>query len=118
LDQERMLKDALFGEETTAEDLLLAQALLAERSPEDIAAALARLYRARLPSPEDILDAGEDRDRPRDGRGRDDVRSPRGDDRPVPRSKTGKSSPRHGMGEPTVWFRAAIGKRKNAEARW
>jgi len=31
---------------------MLAQALLAERPPEDIAAALARLYRARLPSPE------------------------------------------------------------------
>ena len=61
LDQERMLKDALFAEETTPEDLVLAQALLAERSPEDIAAALARLYRARLPSPEDILDPGEHR---------------------------------------------------------
>ena len=42
LDQERMLRDALFAEETTPEDLVLAQALLAERSPEDIAAALAR----------------------------------------------------------------------------
>ena len=59
LDQERMLKDTLFAEETTADDLVLAQALLAERSPEDIAAALARLYRARLPSPEDILDPGQ-----------------------------------------------------------
>ena len=58
LDQERMLKDALFADETTPEDLVLAQALLAERSAEDIAAALARLYRARLPSPEDILDPG------------------------------------------------------------
>ena len=63
LDQERMLKDALFAEETTPEDLMLAQALLAERSPEDIAAALARLYRARLPSPEDIIDPGEHRSR-------------------------------------------------------
>jgi ATP-dependent RNA helicase DeaD len=34
LDQERMLKDALFAEETTPEDLVLAQALLAERSAE------------------------------------------------------------------------------------
>jgi ATP-dependent RNA helicase DeaD len=43
---------------------MLAQALLAERSAEDIAAALARLYRARLPSPEDIIDPGEHRSRP------------------------------------------------------
>jgi ATP-dependent RNA helicase DeaD len=119
LDHERMLRDPLFSEETTSEDLALAQALLAERSPEDIAAALARLYRARLPSPEDILDPGEKSSRPRDERGRDNVRPSRGDDRlHEPRPKPGKSSPRHGMAEATVWFRAAIGRRKNAEARW
>lgn len=125
LDHERM-KDVLFTEETTADDLALAQALLAERSAEDIAAALARLYRARLPSPEDIIDPGERTGRPRDDRGRDNVRAPRddarnsrGDDRPErPRPKSGKSSPRHGMAEATVWFRANIGRRKNAEARW
>nr|WP_249803480.1 DEAD/DEAH box helicase [Bradyrhizobium sp. 21] len=128
LDHERM-KDVLFTEETTADDLALAQALLAERSAEDIAASLARLYRARLPSPEDILDPGERSSRPREDRGRndrgsrDDVRASRGDDRrddrPAgPRAKAGKSSPRHGMGEATVWFRANIGRRKNAEARW
>ncbi len=118
LDQERMLHDALFTEETTADDLILARALLAERLPEDIAAALARLYRARLPSPEDILDPGQGAGRFRDdrGRGKDD-RSPRAEDRAAaPRSKPGKS--RHAMAEGTVWFRAAIGRRKNAEARW
>jgi ATP-dependent RNA helicase DeaD len=120
LDQERMLRDALFAEETTSDDLILARALLAERSPEDIAAALARLYRARLPSPEDILDPGQGAGRSRDDRGREKgARPPRGDDRETgPRSKPGKSSPRHGMAEGSVWFRAAIGRRKNAEARW
>ncbi|MGY0573198.1 DEAD/DEAH box helicase [Bradyrhizobium sp. RDM12] len=117
LDHERM-KDVLFTEETTADDLELAKALLAERSAEDIAAALARLYRARLPSPEDILDPGERSSRPRDDRHRDD-RTPRDDDRSErPRPKSGKSSPKHGMTETTVWFRANIGRRKNAEARW
>ncbi|MBR0957677.1 DEAD/DEAH box helicase [Bradyrhizobium japonicum] len=116
LDHERM-KDVLFTEETTADDLVLAQALLAERSPEDIAAALARLYRARLPSPEDIIDPGERTGRPRDERGRD--RYEGGDDRPAkPRSKSGKASSKHGMADASVWFRAAIGRRKNAEARW
>ena len=120
LDQERMLKDALFSEETTPEDLALAQALLAERSAEDIAAALARLYRARLPSPEDILDPGQGSGRSREDRGRErEGRPPRGEDRSAgPRSKKGKSSPRHAMGEGSVWFRASIGSRKNAEARW
>jgi ATP-dependent RNA helicase DeaD len=120
LDQERMLEDALLTEETTPEDLALAQALLAERSAEDIAAALARLYRARLPSPEDILDPGQGSGRSREDRGRErEARSPRGDDRSTaPRSKKGKSSARHGMGEGSVWFSASIGSRKNAEARW
>jgi ATP-dependent RNA helicase DeaD len=35
-----------------------------------------------------------------------------------PRSKPGKSSSRHGMAEGSVWFRAAIGRQKKAEARW
>jgi ATP-dependent RNA helicase DeaD len=120
LDQERMLHDALFAEETTADDLVLAQALLAERSPEDIATALARLYRARLPSPEDILDPGQGGGRSRDDRSREKSDRPsRGNDRDAgPRSKPGKSSPRHAMAEGSVWFRAAIGRRKNAEARW
>ncbi|MDH2350818.1 DEAD/DEAH box helicase [Bradyrhizobium sp. SSUT18] len=132
LDHERM-KDVLFTEETTADDLALAQALLAERSAEDIAASLARLYRARLPSPEDIIDPGERSSRPRDDRGRndaraprddfrtprDDVRASRGDDRPErARPKSGKSSSKHGMAEGSVWFRANIGRKKNAEARW
>ena len=121
LDQERMLKDTLFAEEPTPEDLVLAQAMLAERSPEEIAAALARLYRARLPSPEDILDPGQGAGRSRDTGSREKgARAPRGEDRDYgPRSKPGKSSPRHGgMAEGSVWFRAAIGRRKNAEARW
>jgi ATP-dependent RNA helicase DeaD len=120
LDQERMLRDALFAQETTADDLILARALLAERSAEDIAAALARLYRAGLPSPEDILDPGQGAGRSRDDRGREkDGRTSRGDDRGAGlRPKPGKSSPRHGMAEGSVWFRAAIGRQKKAEARW
>lgn len=118
LDHERM-KDVLFTEETTADDLVLAQALLAERSAEDIAAALARLYRARLPSPEDILDPGERSSRPREDRGRDKSHAPSGDGRPErPRPKSAKSSSKHGMADGSVWFRANIGRKKNAEARW
>ncbi|MGL9616794.1 DEAD/DEAH box helicase [Bradyrhizobium sp. U531] len=116
LDHDRM-KDVLFTEETTPDDQALAQALLAERSAEDIAAALARLYRARLPSPEDIIDPGERTSRPREERGRD--RFEGSDDRPAkPRSKPGKGSSKHVMADGSVWFRAAIGRRKNAEARW
>jgi ATP-dependent RNA helicase DeaD len=119
LDHERMLRDAVLTEETTSDDLIMARALLAERSAEDIAAALARLYRARLPSPEDILDPTPDSGRSRDRRDRDNDRTSHGNDRAAgSRSKPAKSSSRHGMAEASVWFRAAIGRRKNAEARW
>lgn len=123
LDQQRMMQDALFTEEATPEDQTLATALLAERTPEQIAIALARLYRARLPSPEDILDPGE-----RPARGRDD-RAPAKGERPqreerdygprdkAPRPRAAKAGDKHSMSD-GVWFRAAIGKRKNAEARW
>jgi ATP-dependent RNA helicase DeaD len=119
LDQERMLQDTLFSEPNSDEDLMLARAMLAERSPEDIAAALARLYRARLPSPEDILESDQGNGRSRDDRApRKEGRPPRDqdrDERPPPKHK--KSS-RQDMAGGAVWFRAAIGKRKNAEARW
>ena len=119
LDQERMLKDALFAEETTAEDLALAQAMLAERSAEEIAAALARLYRARLPSPEDILDPGERGSRSRDDRGQQPGgRAARGEDRDGGSRSKHKKPAARGMAEGSVWFRAAIGRTKNAEARW
>jgi ATP-dependent RNA helicase DeaD len=53
-DRERFLKDPLLIEETTDDDRAMGEALLKERSPEDVAAILARLYRARLPEPEDL----------------------------------------------------------------
>ena len=113
LDQQRMMQDALFTEESTPDDLELARALLAERSPEDIASALARLYRSRLPSPEDILDPGQG-SRSRDDRGQREDRGPR---RERDTDRAPRAKPR-GMADGSVWFRAAIGRQKNAEARW
>ena len=112
LDQQRMLQDGLFGEETTEDDLVLARTLLAERSAEEIATALARLYRSRLPSPEDILDPGQGRSRD-DRNSKRDSREPRGEDR-AQKSKAKRAE----LPEGSMWFRAAIGRNKNAEARW
>lgn len=110
LDQQRMLQDTLFTEESTEDDLTLARAMLAERSAEEIAAALARLYRSRLPSPEDVQDPGT-------YRGREDrPGSRRRDEEGAPVRKTPKKS--EPMGEGAKWFRVAIGRQKNAEARW
>ena len=109
LDQQRMLQDAIFTEEPGEDDHSLAQVLLAERTPEEIATALARLYRARLPAPEDVRDPGEGRD----------GRNARRDNRDTgPQSKPEKARRRESMPEGSVWFRANVGRKKNAEARW
>jgi ATP-dependent RNA helicase DeaD len=90
-DRERLLGALLEPVEIDEEDRALAQRLLAERSPEEIAAALVRAHRAKMPAPEEMLDAG---DRPQ---------APQG--------------PRPGF-EDTVWFRMDIGRRHNADPRW
>ncbi len=116
LDQQRMLQDVLFTEPPTEDDLVLARTLLAERSSEEIAAALARLYRARLPSPEDILDPGQDRGRFRDDRG-SEGRNARPDNAGG-ESRGKRTGFRESMAGGSVWFRVSVGRQKNAEARW
>ncbi|HET9018797.1 MAG TPA: C-terminal helicase domain-containing protein, partial [Acetobacteraceae bacterium] len=54
LDQARLAEDAILSEPATAEELGLAGALLAGRTPTDVAVALIRLHRAGLPVAEDI----------------------------------------------------------------
>jgi len=90
-DHDRLLATLLQPIEVDDEDRALAARLIAERSPEDIAAALVRAHRARLPAPEELLDQTAAPARP-DG-------------------------PRAGF-EDTVWFRMNIGRRHNADPRW
>ena len=90
-DHERLLTALLEPVETDDEDRALAARLLAERSPEDIAAALVRAHRSKLPQAEELLDQS--------------ARPPRDD---------GK---RDGF-EDTLWFRIDVGRRQNADPRW
>jgi ATP-dependent RNA helicase DeaD len=54
LDRTRVLADEMPFADLTDDDRDMAVALLASRPPEEIAAALARVFRSRLPEPEDI----------------------------------------------------------------
>ncbi len=119
-DQERLVSDPLLAETSSEEDLILARALLAERSAEDIAAALIRMHRSRLPAPEDILDTGPARDT-RDTRETRDTRNPKakrdewspvGDQAPRPPSDNRRPT------GPMTWFRMSVGRRNNADPRW
>jgi ATP-dependent RNA helicase DeaD len=92
-DRDRLLEDAVWGEEPTEEERSVAGALIARHSADDIAAAFVRLYRSRLPAPEDLLDGGPERT-------------------PAP------SAGRHSGLEDTVWFRMNVGRNRNADPRW
>ncbi|QPQ55367.1 DEAD/DEAH box helicase [Allosphingosinicella flava] len=89
-DRERLVAALTKPVELDEEDRALA-ALVMQRLPaEDIAAALVKAHRARMPAPEELLDKG-----------------------PAPAS----TGPRPGF-EDTVWFRMDVGRRHNADPRW
>ncbi len=93
-DRERLLAALLQPAEFDDEDRALAQRLLAERSPEDIAAALVRAHRAAMPQPEEMLEN-------------------------TPEAQRAAQQDRHRPGfDDTVWFRMDIGRRQNADPRW
>ncbi len=107
LDMERFLQSPLLTEDLTEDDLAMAKALLANRSPEDIAAALVRLYRSHLPAAEEVFDpgVGTPSREPREYREPREPREPRGDKG-------------NGLPGQSVWFRLNIGRQKNADPRW
>ena len=93
-DRERLLAALLAPAEFDEEDRELAQRLLAERSPEDIAAALVRSHRAAMPQPEELIEN-------------------------TPDARRAAQQERHRPGfEDTVWFRLDLGRRQNADPRW
>src|SRR3569623_1385994 len=93
-DRERLLRTLLEPVEFDDEDRELAARALAQRSPEDIAAALVPAHRQEVPQPEELLE---------------NTSAPREVDR------QGRQRP--GC-EDTVWFRMNGGRRQNAEPRW
>ena len=120
LDAERFLADPTLVEPGSEEDLEMARRLIAERSAEDIASALVRFYRARLPAIEDVTDPGE---RPPAGRPR-----PVYTERPAPRGRVNSDTrddatpARSGGGKHSLaggaWFRIDIGRAKGADPKW
>src|ERR1700761_4335298 len=111
-DQERLLADPILTEPASEEDLALARRILADKSPEEVAAALIRLHRARLPEPEDLFD-----DVRETGQTIPSARPQRGAGAYDPLREGPASSPRPdnvGAG----WFRMPIGRQNNAAPKW
>jgi ATP-dependent RNA helicase DeaD len=93
-DRQRLLQALLEPAEFDEEDRELAALLLAERSAEDIAAALVRAHRAAMPQAEELIEN-------------------------TPEARQADRQQRHREGfEDVVWFRMDIGRRQNADPRW
>ena len=92
-DHERLLETLLTPVEVEDEDRALGAKLLETMSAEDIAAALVRVHRAKMPQAEDMLDDGS---------------------RSTERSK---ETHREGFDD-SVWFKMNVGRRNNADPKW
>ena len=93
-DRARLLEKLLAPVEIDDGVRELAERLLAERSPKEIAAMLVQAHRASMPEPEDLIANTSEA-----------------------RREAQKERHRAGF-EDTVWFRMALGRRQNADPRW
>ncbi len=103
-DEERMWTDPVLTDPADDENLALGRKLLERQSPEQVAAALMRLYRQKLPPPEDVYD--DERMKRQQEQRRNDKGQP---DMPFQDFARG--------GDMT-WFRINIGREKNADPKW
>lgn len=93
-DRERLLAALLAPVEIDEEDNLLAERLLAEKSPQEIAAALVHAHRAAMPQAEEMIEQ-------------------------TPEARRAAQQEKHRPGfDDIVWFRMDIGRRQNADPRW
>ncbi|CAN5147471.1 DEAD/DEAH box helicase [soil metagenome] len=103
-DRERMMTDPVLTAPADEENLALGRALLETQSAEQVAAALMRLYRQKMPAPEDVYD--DDRMKRQQQTGQNDRGQP-----DVPYTDFAR-------GGDMAWFRINIGRDKNADPKW
>lgn len=104
-DRKRMLADPVLTAPVEDEDTLaLGRQLLEKSSPEQVAAALIRLYQQKLPAPEEVYD--DERMKRQQATGKNDKGQP-----DVPYTDFAR-------GGDMAWFRINIGRDKNADPKW
>ncbi|MCA9678168.1 MAG: DEAD/DEAH box helicase, partial [Myxococcales bacterium] len=97
-DQVRLIEEILaYASDASEEETAAAKAVLEQRTPEQIAAALVRMHRGQQPAPEELTPIGAE-----PARG---ARAPR-----TPRAKLGGGEP--------IWYRLDIGRTQNADPKW
>jgi ATP-dependent RNA helicase DeaD len=138
LDRQRLLADPVLTETPEGEDYALGDTMLEQHGVREIAAALAKMLRTRLPPPEEIEVEAAYQQRPRQERergprneSRHEGRPPRGkhqhdaqdgrgarpDRGERPARNEGPRPPRSDMTD-GVWFRVNVGRERNADPKW
>ncbi len=103
-DAKRLLEDAVFVDPPAEDEAALVNELLAERTAAQLAAALIRMHRSRLPAPEEVFDDGGGvTSQVRTGAWRPEEGAPR-------RDRLGADD--------VEWFRLTVGRQKNADPKW
>ncbi|MBY8335629.1 DEAD/DEAH box helicase [Alteriqipengyuania sp. NZ-12B] len=93
-DRDRLMQTLLTAAEPDEGDADLVDALLAQRTPRELAAMLVASHRAKMPEPEDLIAN-------------------------TPEARRAAQAEKHRPGfEDTVWFKMDIGRRRNADPRW
>jgi ATP-dependent RNA helicase DeaD len=115
-DAERLLADPVLNEEPAPEDLAMAGALLEGRTPERIAAALASLYRARLPAPEELAEPKAPPVRSKPPRQESAVPARPRPERVAAPERAARPPRREGGGK--LWFSVNVGRQKKADPKW
>jgi ATP-dependent RNA helicase DeaD len=110
-----MLEDPTLTEAATEEDLGLARILMDQSPAEAIAVALLRMYRARLPEPEDLYDGGPFKEHGAKPRIARDSDSDRGG---LANSFEDRGPRDHTEFADATWFKLSIGRAKNADPKW
>ena len=104
-DRKRMLADPVLTAPVEDEEVLaLGRKLLETSTPEQVAAALIRLYQQKLPAPEDVFD--DERMKRQQATGKNDKGQP-----DVPYTDFAR-------GGDMTWYRINIGRDKNADPKW
>jgi ATP-dependent RNA helicase DeaD len=123
-DRERLLDSPIFANKSH-EDTTIASALLERHSPYEIAAALAKLYREKLPEPFNVDEyveaaprAGREAYQPRPAR--EKRSSERSDDKgwrphePFEHQQV----PSQRLPNGAMWYRISVGRERNADPKW
>ena len=93
-DRDRLMQTLLTALEPDEGDTELVDALLAQRTPRELASMLVASHRAKMPEPEDLIAN-------------------------TPEARRAAQAEKHRPGfEDTVWFKMDIGRRRNADPRW